>query len=149
MRNPALQAFADAIGGEWGLTLTNAWFLDSLDVEQHGRAVVRWIGDAFVELVADLDDDPEDEPTWSFVFGRSDANEQLYALYHDPRPTSRLFAMTFDGSRWTMLREDPDFHQRLVGNVSGDGRRIDARFDASDDQGATWRKDFDLIFTRA
>jgi hypothetical protein len=26
--------------------------------------------------------------------------------------------------------------------------RITARFDASEDAGATWRKDFDLVFTR-
>lgn len=42
---------------------------------------------------------------------------------------------------------DPDFHQRLVGRVTPD--RIDARFEASEDAGATWRKDFDLIFERA
>jgi hypothetical protein len=47
-----------------------------------------------------------------------------------------------------LTREDPDFHQRFVGVVSADGNRIDSHPDASDDQGATWRKDFDLIFER-
>ena len=58
---------------------------------QNGHAVARWIGDAFIELEAEM----EGEPIWHFVFGRSDANEQLIALYHDPRPTSRVFQMTF------------------------------------------------------
>jgi hypothetical protein len=41
---------------------------------------------------------------------------------------------------------DPDFHQRFVAAVHPD--RIDGRWDASDDGGTTWRKDFDLIFER-
>jgi hypothetical protein len=67
-------------------------------------------------------------------------------LYHDPRPTSRLFHMSFTGDDWALHREDPDFHQRFVARVSAD--RIEGRWDASEDQGATWRKDFDLIFER-
>ena len=81
------------------------------------------------------------------MLGRSDANEQLVALYHDPRPTSRLYRMTFTGDDPTMHREDPDFHQRFVARVSAD--RVHGRWDASEDRGTTWRKDFDLIFDRA
>jgi hypothetical protein len=92
MRNPALEPLDDLIG-EWSLTLTNAWFLESLDIEQHGRASARWLNDAFIELEANL----EEEPLWHFVFGRSDANGELIALYHDPRPTSRVFQATFVG----------------------------------------------------
>ncbi len=83
---------------------------------------------------------------WHFVLGHSDANEQLVALYHDPRPTSRLFNMTFTGDDWTLHRKDPDFHQRFVAHATAD--RIHGRWDASDDQGATWRKDFELTFER-
>src|ERR1700733_1004968 len=61
MRNPALEPLDDLIG-EWSLTLTNAWFLESLDIEQHGRASARWLGDAFIELEAIL----EGEPLWPF-----------------------------------------------------------------------------------
>src|SRR3954453_1750791 len=123
MRNPALEAF-DVLVGEWTLTLTDAWFLDSRDVRQQGRATVRWLGEAFVELDAEL----EGEPVWHFVFGRSDPAGQLVALYHDPRPTSRLFRMTFDDVGWTMQREDPDMHQRFVATVSAD--RVDGRWEA-------------------
>ena len=52
------------------------------------------------------------------------------------------FRMTFGDGEWTMVREDPDFHQRLVATVTPD------RIDASEDEGASWRKDFDLTFER-
>jgi len=71
---------------------------------------------------------------------------QLVALYRDPRPTSRPFFMGFIGGEWTLRREDPDFHQRFVAHVSAE--RIQGHWDASDDRGTTWRKDFDLIFER-
>ncbi len=84
MRNPALEPL-DVLVGEWALTLTDAWFLQADEQPQHGRANARWLGDAFIELEAEM----EGEHMWHFVFGRSDANGQLVALYHDPRPTSR------------------------------------------------------------
>ena len=55
--------------------------------------------------------------------------------------------MTFDGGRWMMSRADPDFHQRFVADVEND--RILGRWEASEDAGKTWRKDFDLTFERA
>lgn len=79
MRNPAV-AELDTLVGECPLTLTNAWFLDSLDVRQCGHATGRWLGEAFVELEAEM----EGDQVWRFVFGRSDPGEQLIALYHDP-----------------------------------------------------------------
>jgi len=141
LRNPAVDAL-DALVGEWKLTLTDAWFLESRDVRQHGRATARWLGEAFVELFAEM----EGAPVWHFVFGRSDPDQQLIALYHDPRPTSRMFRVTFGDGRWQMIRTDPDFHQRFAATVTPD--RIDGHWDASEDEGATWRKDFDLIFER-
>jgi hypothetical protein len=54
--------------------------------------------------------------------------------------------MNFADGEWYMLRADPDFYQRFVATVRPD--RIDGRWDASDDDGAIWRKDFDLIFDR-
>jgi hypothetical protein len=54
--------------------------------------------------------------------------------------------MTFGDGEWMVLREDPDFHQRIAMRVQPD--RIDLRADASDDLGQTWRKDLDYIFER-
>jgi hypothetical protein len=141
MRNPSLDAL-NVLIGDWTLTLTDSWFLESRDVQHRGRASAKWLGDAFIELEAEM----EGVPMWHFVFGRSDSTNELVALYYDPRPTSRLFHMTVTDRLWTLLREDPDFHQRFVATVSTD--RIDGRWDASEDHGSSWRKDFDLIFER-
>jgi hypothetical protein len=54
--------------------------------------------------------------------------------------------MTFDASRWILTREDPDMFQRFVADVGPE--RIAGRWEASEDHGSTWRKDFDLDFAR-
>jgi len=54
--------------------------------------------------------------------------------------------MTLDGGHWTMTREDPDMHQRFIADIETD--RIRGRWEASDDQGNTWRKDFHLTYER-
>lgn len=143
MRNPALEKLEPLIG-EWKLTLTNAWFLDSMDIEVPGSASISWLADAFIVMRWRTGDDPAQDS--HLVFGRSDARDEYKALYHDERGVCRLFDVTFDDGEWTWSREDPDFHQRFIGTVTAD--RIDARTEASDDGGKTWRKDFDLIFER-
>jgi hypothetical protein len=65
MRNSSVGEL-DALVGESNLTLTMAWFLDSLDVCQYGHATGRWLGEALVELEAE----PDGEMVWHFVFGR-------------------------------------------------------------------------------
>ena len=69
MRNPALEEL-DGLVGSWDITLSGAWFLESMETEQHGTAVARWLGEAFLELTAEM----EGEPVWHFVFGRSDVS---------------------------------------------------------------------------
>ena len=141
MRNEALSKL-DGLAGEWKLTMTDAWFLESRDVEVPGEATIVWLGEAFLHLHAAFGDDS----TWDWVIGRSDAHEQLTVLYHDDRGVCRVFAMTVEDGEWRMERADPDFHQRIVGTV--DRNRIMGRTEASEDEGTTWRKDFDLIFER-
>lgn len=141
MRSDAMAALEPLVG-DWRLTMTNAWFLDSLEVEVHGSARIEWLGDGFLRLTSVFDD----EPDWEWVIGRSDARDEYAVLYHDPRGVNRLFRMSFGDGRWTMDREDPDFHQRLVATTDGD--RIESHFDASEDAGETWRKDFDLTWER-
>jgi hypothetical protein len=141
-RNAQLERLADVFLGGWALAITNQWWLEDPSTVISGTAVGAWLGDSFLRLQAELDG----TPTWDFVFGRNDARDEFTALYHDERSVLRVFAVTLDGDDWAMTREDPDFHQRFVGRVEGD--RIVSRAEASDDQGATWRKDFDLTFTR-
>ncbi|GAA4894198.1 hypothetical protein [Streptomonospora salina] len=44
-------------------------------------------------------------------------------------------------------RDDPDFHQRFRADVQRDA--IEGRWEASDDEGRTWRKDVDLTLLRS
>lgn len=44
MRNEALTEL-DGVIGQWALTMTDAWFLESRDVEVRGEATIEWLGD--------------------------------------------------------------------------------------------------------
>jgi hypothetical protein len=147
MRSEAMQRL-DVLVGSWQITMRNAWFLEPADREVPGSATVEWLADAFVVFRWTMKDDVGNATSdMVLVLGRSDPNDAYTALYHDERGVCRLFAMTFDGSRWTLNREDPDMFQRFIADIGPD--HIAGRWEASDDRGATWRKDFDLVFTRA
>ena len=60
--------------------------------------------------------------------------------------------MEFSDGVWTLGREFPDFtpldfSQRFTGRFSGDGQRIDGRWETSRD-GSDWEHDFDLTYTK-
>ena len=139
MRNKALESL-DGLVGDWTLTISDAVFLETPETEVGGSVSIEWFGDAFLTAVFDLGGE------LTLVLGHSDANDRYVALYHDDRGVSRVFDMTWGDGEWTMLREDPDFHQRFISEVTAD--RIVGRWEMSEDEGATWRKDFDLTFER-
>lgn len=146
MRNEAMERL-DVLVGSWTTTLRNAWFLEPPDQEVPGSATVEWLGDAFVVFRWTMAGDVgKSTSEMVLVLGRSDVRDEYTALYHDERGTCRVFTMTFDGSQWILNREDPDMYQRFVADVAPD--RIAGRWEASEDQGSTWRKDYDLIFDR-
>jgi hypothetical protein len=142
MKNAALQRL-EGLTGDWKLSMANAWFLETPEVEDAGSATISWLGEAFLELRGALG---SDQGTWHWVIGHSDPRDEFVLLYHDERGVGRVFDMTFADGQWTLVREDPDFHQRFIATVEPD--RIVGRWEASDDFGKSWRKDFDLIFTR-
>jgi hypothetical protein len=146
MRNTELEKLGGLVG-EWTTTISDAWFLEPPDVEVPGRTTIEWLGESFLVVRSEFGGGRHVNSELSMVIGRSDPNDAYVVLYHDDRGVCRQFAMTFDGTHWTMLREDPDFHQRFTADVEKD--RILGRWEASDDQGKTWRKDFDLTFARA
>jgi hypothetical protein len=147
VRSEAMQQL-DVLVGSWRTTMSNAWFLDPPDQEVPGSATVEWLHDAFVVFRWTMEGDVGTATSeMVIVLGRSDANDAYSALYHDERGTCRVYAMTFDGSQWILNREDPDMFQRFIAEVAPD--QISGRWEASDDQGTTWRKDFDLVFERA
>lgn len=145
MRNIEL-AKLDGLVGEWATTMSNAWFLEPQGLEVPGATTVERLGESLLVVRSQLGEGTH-HSEMSLVIGRSDPNDAYAALYQDDRGVCRLYAMTFDGGHWTMTREDPDFHQRFIAEVDED--RILGRWEASEDQGKTWRKDFDLTFERA
>src|SRR5690349_386045 len=116
MRNPALQRLEGLIG-DWQLSMANAWFLETPEIEDAGTATISWLGDAFLEVRATLG---TDQGNWHWVIGRSDPRDALVLLYHDERGVCRVFDMTFADGQWTLVREDPDFHQRFAAAVEPD-----------------------------
>jgi hypothetical protein len=73
--------------------------------------------------------------------------------YYDSRGVVRLYAMTFAGGVWTLMRESPDFspldfRQRFTGTFSPDGNTITGAWEKSFND-AGWEHDFDLIYRRA
>jgi hypothetical protein len=142
VRNEVL-ASLEPLVGTWDLTLTNSWFLESMETRVSGEATFEWLDDAFIVWRWWAGD--RDEPA-VMVIGRSDARDEFSVLSWDSRGVSRVFGMTWGDGVWAVSREDPDFHQRFEATVGPD--RIDMRVEASDDAGQTWRKDFDLIFER-
>ncbi|MEV5829609.1 hypothetical protein AB0L25_28995 [Spirillospora sp. NPDC052242] len=143
MRNTGLEKLGGLVG-TWTMTLANAPFLPE-GTEVPGTATVEWLGESFL-VMRSVFEGGDNASEMTCVFGRSDANDAYVALYHDDRGVCREFAMTFEDGRWTLLREDPDFHQRWIADVGKD--RIDGRWEASEDAGTTWRKDFDLAYLR-
>lgn len=143
MRNTELDKL-DGLVGVWTTTLSDAWFLEPPGTEVAGTTTIEWLGESFLVVRTELG--VEQHSHMRLVLGRSDANDRFVALYHDERGVCREFGMTFDSGHWTMSRTDPDFHQRFVADV--EENRISGRWEASDDQGETWRKDFDLTFER-
>lgn len=72
--------------------------------------------------------------------------------YFDSRGVVRLYAMAFDGRRWTLERTTADFSpldfgQRYVGVLADDGNAIEGRWSICHD-GETWQTDFELHYRR-
>ncbi len=145
MRNSELEKL-DWLVGEWTTNLTNAWFLEPKGTEISGTTSIEWLGESFLIMRTKLGGDQHSHSESCFVLGHSDPHHQFIALYHDDRGVCRQYAMTFDGQSWTMTRNDPDFYQRFIAEL--EQNRIKGRWEASEDQGKTWRKDFDLTFER-
>jgi hypothetical protein len=146
VRNTELEKL-DGLVGEWTTTLSDAWFLEPPGTEVPGRTRIEWLGESFLVVRTEFSGGRHAHSEMHLVLGRSDPNDRFVALYHDDRGVCREYAMTFDDGHWTMSREDPDMHQRFIADVGKN--RISGRWEASEDQGETWRKDFDLTFDRA
>jgi len=139
----------DAFVGAWTVTAdipgtsggaltgrsTFAWDLDGTVLVQRTRTPVPGVPDSLTLVYADAE------------------TGELVQHYYDSRGVIRLYAMTFSGGDWILLRTTPDFSpldfsQRYVGRLSADGRTIDGQWETSPDGGATWERGFTLTYRR-
>ena len=133
--------------GRWAL---EARFEHMPDVGITGSAELQWIlGGAFLSMTSQVSH-PQAPSTYSIIAPSSAPNEYTQHFF-DSRGVVRTYAMTFDGTTWTLTREQADFtaldfKQRFVGTLEDGGNTIRGRWDI--DNGAGYVRDFDLMFRR-
>ena len=91
-------------------------------------------------------------PTGSPIIGWDEGRATFLQHYFDDRGVARVYEMRLDDRVWKLERTKPDFSpfdfsQRFTGTFAEDGSRIDGTWEIADDH-VTWRKDFDLIYSR-
>jgi len=107
-------------------------------------ATFEWtLGEAFVLQRSQIDL-PEAPDALCVI---APAGDDFTQHYFDSRGVVRIYAMTFDGTTWTLERDGEDFAQRYVGEFSGD--RIEGRWEIKQPGEADFRLDFELSYDRA
>jgi len=142
MKNKGLAALEPLIG-EWKYTMYNCWFLESMDTTVEGFTTIERLDDAFV-VVRSTDANKKPSDTW--VIGYSDPQERYQMLYHDQRGVARIFDTTFDGKTMIFSREDSDFYQRIILEITAEGLHSIAEM--SENKGKTWRKDLEMAHVK-
>ena len=143
MSGPDALTRLDVLAGEWELEA-------SLAPGVLGRATFEWALDG--QFLLERSSFPGAPDSIAIVAVDSDGDGYTQH-YYDSRGVVRLYAMTFSGGDWVLLRTTPDFSplnfsQRYVGRLSADGRTVDGRWETSQDGGATWERDFTLTYRR-
>jgi hypothetical protein len=119
------------------------------EAADEARMTFEWVlGGAF--LVQRSSVPVPEAPDGLSVIGTDDGDGYIQH-YFDSRGIARVYAMTFDGRKWTLERHAPDFtplpfHQRWLGAFDGPAT-IRGRWETSPD-GREWELDFELVYTR-
>lgn len=113
-----------------------------------GRSSFAWeLGGAYLVQRTSIDH-PEAPDSLSIY---APADDGFLQHYFDSRGVVRLYRMTLEGDRWTLLRDAPDFSplsfaQRWVATVGADA--IDGRWETAAPGSADWALDFELRYER-
>lgn len=117
-----------------------------------GRCVFEWeLGGRF--LVQRMRA-PEPAPESMAIVSVEPGTGAYTQHYFDSRGVVRVYAMTFDGAVWQLLREQEDFsplpfRQRFTGRLSADGDSIHGVWERSNSTSAEWETDFGLTYRRS
>ncbi|WP_051393755.1 hypothetical protein [Glycomyces arizonensis] len=68
--------------------------------------------------------------------------------YFDTRGVARKLNMSLADGVWKLWRHDPDFWQRFTGRIGEDGASIAGAWEMSHDEGATWKHDMTMDYTK-
>jgi len=127
--------------------MANAEFLPDRSETLRGHTSFRWVDDGAF-LAMRQSETPSGPPQAVWIIGRDQVQGHYEVLYFDRRPMSRIYHMSFDGTVWRMWREAPGFWQRFECTVSEDKRTVSGYWEKSTDNGATWKRDFDIRYVR-
>ena len=111
-----------------------------------GRTSFEWLDGNQLVIERSTVEMPE-APNGVCVIGCDAANGTYYQLYSDDRGVCRVYEMSIGDREWRLWRDGEPFSQRFAAKISGDGRRIEGRWETAKD-GANWESDFDLIYTK-
>ena len=143
-----LDALAPLVG-EWSMTAT---FEDLPPTDAGAHVSFEWLpGRQF--LIQRWEIEVPEAPDGIALIGADPARPGGYLQhYFDTRGVARVYEMSFDGRVWRLERTKPDFSpfdfsQRFTGTLTNDGTAIEGTWEIAEDH-RTWRKDFDLIYTR-
>jgi hypothetical protein len=102
--------------------------------------------------------EPAEMPDSVSVIGGAREGEPQPMHYFDSRGVKRMFVMALEGSTWKIWRapgedwngpDGPGFNQRFFGEISPDGRTIEARWERGvGESGDDWELDFPMTYTR-
>jgi hypothetical protein len=102
--------------------------------------------------------EPAEVPDSISIIGGAPDGEPQPMHYFDSRGVERSYLMTLDGPVWRIWRapgedwngpQGPGFNQRFIGEISADGRTIEARWERGmGDTGDEWELDFPITYSR-
>ena len=138
--------------GQWSLAMVMPGEeIPEKPLDVGARVTFEWMGDKAFVLQRWTVPIPE-APDGLAVIGWDGGRGTFLQHYFDERGVARVYEMTFANGVWKLQRTKPDFSpfefsQRFIGNLTDDGKRINGNWEMALDH-ETWRKDFDLIYTR-
>jgi hypothetical protein len=129
--------------GEWTVTVRGP---DGQPWPGEGRATFRW-HESGAHLVQQTVIDVPEAPDSTTIMGCDAAKGMFMQLYSDERGVSRIYEMTLDNRKWTLMRDGEPFPQRFLATLSDDGQRIDGVWEKAEN-GIDFSVDFYLTYRK-